>query len=294
MAVAARNDFGAFLRARRERVTPDQVGLPPAGRRRTPGLRREELAMLAGISVDYLVRLEQGRETSPSLDVVRSLGLALGMREDEYLHMWSLVKRSAHGDLCPTVAEPGATVEPSTEALLDALGATPAFVVGPLTDVLAWNEAYERLMGPTGVLDDRPPNLIRFTFTDPRARSLYREWEAIAREQVGNLRIFVSDDAADAGGRALAGELITRSADFSRLWDEYDVGEKRRGVKRLAHPVGGPLDLEFSALGLPEGGFRRLVTYLPADEASATVLDRLVSTPPADRTPTLRVVGNAG
>jgi transcriptional regulator with XRE-family HTH domain len=291
--VAERNDFGAFLRGRRERVTPDQVGLPAAGRRRTPGLRREELAMLAGISVDYLVRLEQGRETSPSLDVVRSLGLALHMRDDETMHMWSLIKRGEHREMCPTVAPPGAALEPSTQALLDALSGTPAIVLGPLTDVLGWNEAYERLMGPTGILDDRPPNLIRFTFTDARARSLYRDWEAIAREQVGNLRIYVSDNAADAGGRALAGEMITRSADFARLWDEYDVGEKRRGVKRLAHPVGGPIDLEFSALGLPEGGFLRLVTYLPADEASATVVDRLVSTPPA-QAPHLRVVQPAG
>ena len=289
--MAARNDFGAFLRARRERVTPGQVGLPPGGRRRTPGLRREELAMLAGISVDYLVRLEQGRETSPSFEVVRSLGLALGMRDDEVLHMWTLVDRMEHAEMCPEMAAPDAAVEASTQALLDALGAVPAAVVGPLTDVLAWNESYERLMGPTGILDDRPPNLTRFTFTDARARSLYREWAAVAREQVGNLRIFVSDNAADAGGRALAGELMTRSADFARLWDEYGVGQERRGITQLAHPVGGPLDLEFSALGLPEGGFRRLVTYLPADEASAIVLDRLVSTPPAGRTPALRVVG---
>jgi len=292
VAVAARNDFGAFLRARRERVSPEEVGLLPGGRRRTPGLRREELATLAGISVDYLVRLEQGRETSPSLDVVRALGLALRMRDDEVKHLWSLVHRANSAEMCPDMGVPGAGVEPPTQALLDRLDATPAFVIDPLTDVLAWNLAYERLMGPTGILDARPPNLIRFTFTDRRARSLYRDWEAIAREQVGNLRNFVSDNAADAAGRALAGELITASADFARLWEEYAVGQKRRGIKQLAHPAGGPLDLEFTALGLPEPGVLQLVTYLPADEASAVVLDRLVSTPAA--APHLRVVQPAG
>jgi transcriptional regulator with XRE-family HTH domain len=290
--VADRDDFGTFLRARRERVTPAQVGLPPGGRRRTPGLRREELAMLAGISVDYLVRLEQSRETNPSLDVVRSLATALGLNEDEGKHMWSLVARAESPEACPFMSIEDTTVEPSTQALLDNMGGMPAFVIDPLTDVLAWNAPYERLMGPTGLLDTRPPNLVRYTFTDPRARTLYRDWEAIAREQAGNLRRFVSDAAGDAAGRALAGELTAASADFARLWADYDVGEKRRGVKQLDHPVGGRLDLEFTALGLPERGFRRLVTYLPADEASAAVLDRLVA-PAAARTH-LYVVGGAG
>jgi transcriptional regulator with XRE-family HTH domain len=290
VAMAARNDFGAFLRARRERVTPADVGLPARGRRRTPGLRREELALLAGISVDYLVRLEQGREASPSVEVVRALADALGMNRDEAKHLWSLVVRTGKADWCPESLGIGSALEPATQALLDSLQPTPAFVIDPLTDVLGWNGAYERLMAPTGILDSRPPNLIRFTFTDRRARTLYREWEAIAREQAGNLRVFVSDSPADAAARALAGELLAQSADFARLWADYDVGEKRRGVKRLAHPMGGPLDLEYTALGLPEEGFRRLVTYLPADEATATVLDRLVAPAPPAEAPRLRVV----
>jgi transcriptional regulator with XRE-family HTH domain len=292
--MAERDDFGTFLRARRERVRPDQVGLPPGGRRRTPGLRREELAMLAGISVDYLVRLEQSRETNPSLDVVRSLATALGLNEDEGKHMWSLVARAEDPQSCPFMDIANPTIEPATRALLDGMATVPAFVIDPLTEVLAWNDAYERLMGPTGILDARPPNLVRFTFLDPRARMLYRDWEAVAREQAGNLRRFVSDAAGDAAGRALAGELTAASADFARLWAEYDVGEKRRGVKLLDHPVGGHLDLEFTALGLPERGLLRMVTYLPADEASGEVLGRLVTPEPTARTARLRVVGNAG
>jgi transcriptional regulator with XRE-family HTH domain len=288
--VTERHDFAAFLRARRERVTPAEVGLPSGGRRRTPGLRREELAMLAGISVDYLVRLEQGRETSPSVGVVRSLASVLGLDGDETKHIWSLVARNEDPGMCPLAALADEPVDATTRALLDRMGATPAFVLGELTEVMAWNDAYERVMAATGVLDERPPNLVRYTFTDPRARRLYRDWDDIAREQVGNLRRFVSDlpDALAGRGRELVADLSARSPEFAALWGAFDVGEKRRGVKHLDHPVAGPLDLEFTALGLPDGIYRRLVAYVPADEASAAALDRLVAAP------RLRAVGDTG
>jgi len=286
-AVATRTEFGEFLRARRERVTPAEAGLPGGGRRRTPGLRREELAMLAGISVDYLVRLEQGRETSPSASVVRSLADALRLGRDELAHMYGLVARYEKPEMCPNItATP--VVSDGTRALLDRLPETPAFVIDPFTNVLAWNDAFETLMAPTGVLEADPPNLTRFTFRDARARTLYRDWEAIAREHAGNLRSHAGD-CDDLPGRALVSELTTTSPEFVRFWSEYRVGEKRTGVKALSHPTVGHLDLAFTALGLPEPGRLRMVTYLPADEDSAVKLDRLLA-PPRTGRPLLRVV----
>jgi transcriptional regulator with XRE-family HTH domain len=286
--VATRTEFGEFLRARRERVTPAEAGLPAGGRRRTPGLRREELAMLAGISVDYLVRLEQGRETSPSTSVVRALADALGLGHDELVHMYGLVARHEKPEMCPNLtAVP--VVADETRALLDRLPGTPAFVIDAITTVLAWNDAYDTLMRPTGLLEAEAPNLTRFTFRDERARTLYRDWESIAREQVGNLRTHGGDAGEELPSQALVSELTTSSPEFVRFWSEYAVGEKRTGVKALAHPTVGDLDLAFTALGLPEPGKLRMVTYLPADEESAVKLDRLLA-PPRTGRPLLRVV----
>jgi hypothetical protein len=184
-------------------------------------------------------------------------------------------------------------VQPSerTLRLLDRLGTTPAFVVDGLTRVLAHNDAYERLMRPTGLLDDDPPNLLRYTFLRPESRDLYRDWEAIAREQVGNLRAHVATTVGDADAERLVGELTTRSTEFVAYWSCWEVAEKRTGTKQLDHPDGGALAVDFSALALPEGGGLRLVTYLPADDASAAVLDELV----AERSPGhLRLVDTAG
>ena len=280
MADIERTDFASFLRTRRERVRPEDVGLPGGGRRRTPGLRREELAMLAGISVDYLVRLEQGREVSPSPAVIRSLAEALGLTPDERAYMKSMVAVTTHGEFCPDMSPPEGPSAGSLR-LLDRLGATPAFVIDGLTNVRAWNDAYDSLMRPTGLLDDEPPNLVRFTFLRPAARRLYRDWEAVGREQVGNLRAHAAVTVEDAATTQLVGELTTQSEDFVSFWACYDVAEKRTGTKQLDHPVGGHLDLDFTAMGLPEGGGLRLVTYLPSDEASAAVLDRLVTAAPA-------------
>jgi hypothetical protein len=134
-------------------------------------------------------------------------------------------------------------------------------------------------MRPTGLLDDEPPNLVRYTFLRAPSRRLYRDWDAIAREQVGNLRAHAATTVEDAATTHLVGELTTQSPDFVRFWACYDVGEKRTGTKQLDHPVGGHLDVDFSAMGLPEPGLR-LVTYLPSDEPSAAVLDRLVTAAP--------------
>ncbi|HEY3144204.1 MAG TPA: helix-turn-helix domain-containing protein [Acidimicrobiales bacterium] len=284
-----RSEFASFLRSRRERIRPEDVGLPAAGRRRTPGLRREELAALAGISVDYVVRLEQGRETNPSVSVLAALARTLQLNEDEGKHLKGLAAAASCGPLCPAAPATSA-VDDRTLALLEQMNGSPAFVLNHLTDVLAWNGAYERLMAATGLFDME--NLIRHTFLVPCARRLYPDWEAIAREQVGNLRAASGRWQSDTAIPGLVGELSVGGDDFARLWAEHDVGEKRSGTKELRHPVVGELRVDFTALVLPEGE-ARLVVYLPADEASAAALERLDAPEPeeAGLPRRLRVVG---
>jgi transcriptional regulator with XRE-family HTH domain len=287
--------LGSFLRSRRERLTPAEVGLPSAGRRRTPGLRREELATLAGISVDYLVRLEQGRETRPSAPVLASLAEALRLDDDERVHLRRLAGLTAHPELCASWQPPptSSPVRGTTWMLLERLDPTPAFVLDHTAGVVAWNEAYERLMARTGLFDTEPPNLLHYTFLNPASRTLFRDWHNVAQEQVGNLRSVTTRVCGDPAMEALVGELSINSPEFARLWASLDVVEGRRSQIRLDHPTGGRLTVDVEALLLPEPGERLLVTYLPADDASAAVLDRLVAAAPAqqDSDGRLRLVG---
>ena len=282
------SELASFLRSRRERVSPESVGLPRGGRRRTPGLRREELAMLAGISVDYLVRLEQGRERNPSQSVLASLARALRLEESERLHLGRLGSMSLrHPGLCPSVSNDA--VDDGTLAVLDGMTRSPAYVLDVSTEVLAWNDAYQMLMAPTGLLDRNPPNLLRYTFLDERSRTVFADWGYAAREQVGNLRRAVTTCSDDPAIKELVGELSMKSEDFARLWSAHDVTENTRGALSLAHPLVGPLNLRFEVLLLPDSPFRRLVVYVPADAAATAALGRLGD---VDRAP-LRLVGGS-
>jgi len=288
--MADRNELGTFLRSRRERVTPAAVGLPTGHRRRTPGLRREELAMLAGISVDYLVRLEQGRETNPSTEVLASLATALRLEEAERLHLSHLATlNDRHPGLCPTLTE---GVSNTTITVLDRLDGTPAFVMDALTNVLAWNDSYERVFGATGMLDGDPPNIVRYTFLDPRARETYGDWDRGAREQVASLRYYASWHHEKPAFQELVGELSVKSNEFAKLWSRHDVGEKMRGEKLLHHPTAGAINLNFEVFFLPDHPQRRMVVQVPADAASSEVVDRLLQVePPAEPAPLRLVTG---
>jgi transcriptional regulator with XRE-family HTH domain len=290
-ATAERTELGTFLRSRRERLLPTDVGLPGTGRRRTPGLRREELAMLAGVSVDYLVRLEQGRDTSPSAQVIAALAQALRLDPAEHRHLLHLSKLAGGGaGLCPAQESPE-PIRAATRRLLDQLHPAPAFVLSPRSDVLAWNDAYARLVGPLGVLAGDEPNLVRFTFLDPAARDVYPDWADIAREQVATLRAAIGPRCA-AELTAFVGEMSIASVEFAQLWAEHDVAVKTFGSKRLRHPAVGVLAVDFETMALPDPGERRLVTYLPADAASASALERIVhgADPGAAQRNRLRVV----
>lgn len=272
-------ELGGYLRSRREAVSPADVGLPVGSRRRTPGLRRAELATLAGISVDYLIRLEQGRDRHPSAQVLAALADALRLGEDErdLLRRFSIHSQGA--ELCPRAVPPARTVRPTVQALLDRLEPSPAFVVNRLTDVLAWTAGYDALVRAMGVLDRTPPNLLHFTFGDPRARAAYPDWAAVADEQVGNLR--ASCRADDAEAEAVAAELTEAAPDeFPRRWTDRPVASGRSGTRRLVHPEVGELRVDVETMQLPDPEDQHLVVYLPADEATAGAFDRLTGRRP--------------
>ena len=278
-------ELGRFLRARREATSPADVGLPVGPRRRTPGLRRAELATLAGISVDYLVRLEQGRDRNPSGQVLSALATALRLGEDDLGHLRHLAAFNASSELCPTTVTAAQDVRPQVRQVLDRLEPSPAFVMNRLTDLLAWTTTYERLVEPLGVLDALRPNLVRYTFTDERARAAYPDWAAVADEQVGNL--MATGHPGDDEGRALVDELAAASAAFADRWTDQPVVRKRTGTKRLRHPEVGEVRVAFETLQLADGDDQRLVVYLPADESTASAFDVLAGLQPGN----LRAVG---
>ena len=270
-------ELGPFLRRRREAVSPADVGLPPGGRRRTPGLRRAEVATLAGISVDYLVRLEQGRDRRPSADVLAALANVLQLDEDDRHYLRLFAALSTGRALCPNTPVPAAVVRPNVERVLDRLEPDPALVLNRLADVLAWNRAFERVGRPMGVLDGERPNVARFTFTDPRARSVFPDWDAVADDQVANLRDETWRDDPYAGD--LLDQLAATGEAFSARWQADAVGRRSTGLQRWVHPDVGELRLTFETMRLADEG-QRLVVLLPADDASAGALDHLAGRVP--------------
>ncbi len=286
--------FGRFLRARREQLRPEDVGLADNGRRRTPGLRREEVATLAGVSIDYLVRLEQGRDSNPSAEVLASLASALRLTDDERMHMVKLAHLENGQALCPESRPAARDVPATVRALIDRLP-TPAIVVGPFADVLAWNPAWERLVADVGLLDrddpGEPVNLARFVLTDLRAHDAFPDWEAMADEQVARLRASHTWWSDDARLTVLIDELLPVPA-FAERWSRHTVAELRRTTHRLRHPSAGELRLACEVLVVADTDGQRLVTWLPADDATATRLDALVADHDATSPPRLRLVGD--
>ncbi len=259
-----------FLRLRREAVTPADVGLPSGPRRRTPGLRRAELATLAGVSVEYVTRLERGRDRRPSAQVLSALADVLRLTTSERIHLQRLSKVADGGFRCAGDMTPARTVRPTVRVLLDGLEPAPAMLVNRVSEIIAWTSGYERLAGPIGLLDGTPPNLARYVFTDPRARVAYPEWDRVADERAAALkqRAFHTDRLVDEltliAGQAFAARMSTLAG-----------LPKPNGVERLVHPEAGELRLAYETLDLPADDDQRLVVLLPADDATAAALAHL-------------------
>ncbi|RKT17097.1 helix-turn-helix protein [Streptomyces sp. 1114.5] len=263
------NTLGDFLRSRRARILPEEVGLPSHGRRRVQGLRREEVAQLAGVSVDYYVRLEQGRGGSASDAVLTAVARVLRLDEVEAAHLRSLVrppKEPAAGARAQGRGRGrgGQPVRPGTRLLLDLMTGVPAFVLGRRMDVLAWNAlgdavngfSARRAAGPEGL-----PNQARHAFLDPAAREFYRQWDAVAAETVSYLRRDAGLHPEDPELGALVGELSLRSEEFGRLWADHLVREKTHGAKQVRHPLVGDLDLGYETLAVNGSPDQLLVVY---------------------------------
>ncbi|CAM5707828.1 transcriptional regulator [Streptomyces purpurascens] len=282
--------MGTFLRTWREAVSPAEVGLPKGQRRRTPGLRRAELATLAGISVEYLTRLEQGRDSNPSAQVLGAVADALHLSLNDRMLLRRLTKEANGGDplICAAAPSLGRTARPTVRSVLDRLEPTPALVVNWIGDILAHTAGYERLAGPIGLLDDERPNLLRYLFTDERARSAYRDWDRVADDLVARLRH--GAPLRDPYVAELADELtVTAGADFADRFMDLAVVPRRTATQHIEHPEAGSLRLLQETLVLPDEG-QRVIVHLPADDATAAALDRLDGRRPG----ALRAVGEAG
>lgn len=254
-------ELGRFLRARRGQVRPQDVGLRAGtGVRRTPGLRREELATLAGVSVDYYTRLERGRETRPSPAVVAALGESLQLSDDALHRLHELVALAAGQPPTPSTG-PARTVRESLRVLLETVRPAPAYVVSRTNDLLAANRPGLRLF--SGITDwpwERR-NITRYMFLHPMGRKLYRDWEEMAAHSAGHLRAVAGADPDMPELAQLVGELVMKSPEFARLWERYDVKERGGGEKHFRHPEVGSLRLSFEVMTVSRTDGQRLVTY---------------------------------
>jgi len=262
MGIDVRNEIRDFLSSRRARLTPDEVGMPSfgGGVRRVPGLRRHEVAMLAGVSVDYYTRLERGSLKGVSDSVLEGLAGALQLDEDERTHLFDLA-RLANAGVKVMHRNVPTRVRPGVQRLLDAITGAPAWVRNERGDVVATNELGRALYAPMFAGPGRPVNTARFTFLDPAAREFFPDWAATAREAVAVLRAAAVANPCEPGLVTLVGELSTRSEEFRGWWAAHDVRVHRRGGKRIAHPVVGELQLDFEALELVSDPGLTMFTY---------------------------------
>jgi transcriptional regulator with XRE-family HTH domain len=269
VVVDNRNDIREFLASRRAKITPGRAGLPAfGGVRRVPGLRREEVALLAGVSPDYYIRLERGNLTGVSDSVLEAIARALQLDEAERAHLYDLARAS---NSTPRTRRRAARqqIRPGIQALLDAMTEAPAFIRNGRLDVLAANRLAQALYSPMFDNPARPANLARFAFLDAGARDLYPNWDGAADTTVALLHTEAGRDPYDRGLTDLVGELATRSADFRTRWAAHDVRLHHTGVKYFHHPVAGDLTLSFEAMPLPADPGLTMTAY-SAEPGSAT------------------------
>jgi transcriptional regulator with XRE-family HTH domain len=255
------NDIREFLTSRRAKVTPQQARLPAyGGNRRVKGLRREEVAMLAGISVEYYTRLERGNATAVSDGVLEGLTRALQLDEAESAHLADLM-RTTNNRHTPRRRPARERVRPVLQQILDSMTGTPAFVLNERLDILSANQLGYALYSPMYEGPDRPANHARFVFLDPCAHDFWADWEKAANDTVRILRAAAGRDPYDRALSDLVGELSTRSDQFRVRWAKHDVKFHHTGVKHIHHPLVGELTLGFESLEVCADSGQTLLVY---------------------------------
>lgn len=274
-----RSEIREFLSTRRARITPEQAGLPAyGGNRRVKGLRREEVAMLAGVSVDYYVRMERGSLAGASESVLDALANALKLDEAERAHLFALARESGASTSRPKRTPPH-RVRPAIQQVLDAMTDAPAWVRNGRHDILAMNQLARALYSPVLADPRRPANTTRFVYLQPdKAREFFVDYDRIANDAAAMLRLEAGRNPHDKALIELVGELSTRSELFRQRWASHDVQFHRSGQKRLRHPVVGQLDLDFESMELPsEPGLHLNVYTAAAGTPTADALRLLAS-----------------
>lgn len=268
-----RTELAAFLRSRRERLSPRQLGMPLAGRRRTPGLRREELAALAGVGTTWYTWLEQGRQITVSAQVLDSLARALQLDAAERAHLFLLARGEVPAILAPTTE----AVEGAVQQLLDALLPNPAYIVNARWKVVAWNEAACRVFIDFAALAERDRNLIWLLFTHPALRQLYVDWAGVARRMLALFRVSTTASVGERWFTDLIDELSLVSPEFREWWPRHDIAGAPREAKELNHPQVGRLVLHSNPLQLGLLSDSWLLAYTPMLETdTAARLERLM------------------
>jgi transcriptional regulator with XRE-family HTH domain len=280
-----------FLISRRARITPEQAGLPAyGGNRRVAGLRREEVALLAGVSIDYYVRLERGRAAGASDSVLEGIARALQLDEAEHAHLFDLARAAAPA--APRAPRRPATqqIRPNVQRILDSMSATPAYVRNARLDILGANRLGAALLAPVLASPAQPANNARFLFLDPASLEFYPDWERIAQDIVAMLRTEAGRSPHDKALSNLIGELCTRSDNFRTWWAAHNVRFHRTGVKRFHHPEVGDLTLTYEALDLAADEGLRISAYTaepgtPSDDALKLLASWAATLDQADQSP---------
>jgi transcriptional regulator with XRE-family HTH domain len=282
-----RGELATFLRTRRDRLRPADVGLPGTGRRRTPGLRRQEVAQLAGISVDYYIRLEQARGPHPSRQVLAAIARALMLTADEREYLFRLADENP-----PATAGPSREISPGIRNLLDSLPETPAYVVAATYDVLAWNTLATHFVGDLSEVPGADRNMLRWVFRLPSTALPWTDPETVrfTRSIVADLRASYARYPGDPGIQRLVTELLGSSPEFAQMWEAHEVEYRRPIVKRVVHPRAGPLEFECRSLHIPDTGQRMIVYCAAPGSATQAAFRRLAHV----RGPTVAAPATAG
>ncbi|WP_052398053.1 helix-turn-helix transcriptional regulator [Streptomyces sp. NRRL F-5123] len=278
-----RDAVSAFLRSRRDKVTPEQAGLPVYGRRRVAGLRRGEVAALAGVSVEYYTRLERGNLHGVSDSVLEALVQALRLDGTERMYLYDLARAAGPAPRSAGARRGGArpAVRASVARIVEGMPGLPAYVMNNRLDVLAANALGRALYAQLYADPGCGGNVARFAFLSAGAREFYPEWERMARFAVGALRVEAGKNPYDRELSNLIGELSTRSDAFRVMWGSHDVHVFRDSTKRLRHPLVGELELDQETMSLPDGSGLSVVVYsAPPGTAAEDALRRLAEQPP--------------